>query len=132
MNDKPRLMGRSDDRDRKDGTKRVGGLWMFRGDSRVVLLRVLFDGRPYDITGCTLTFSASSASPAASLTGSTSSGAVSIKDGPKGLAIFPITPAMTSGFPNLNFEMVYQWVLIDLSLETTTLEEDTFVIRRNI
>jgi hypothetical protein len=132
MSDKPRLVGRSLDRERKDGTKRVGGLWLYRGDSGVILLRVLFDERPYDITGCSLVFNASSASPAASLTGSTAGGQVSIKDGPKGLAIFPIMPAMTSSFPNLNFTMTFQWVLTDLTETVTTLEENTFAIRRNV
>lgn len=107
-------------------------LWMYRGNSAVISLSVVFDGAPVDITGCTLTFRATCASPAASLEGSTSDGSVTITNGPLGTAIFTITPSMTSGFPNSNFVMTYQWVLVDLTNKTTTLEEDTLAIRRNI
>lgn len=105
---------------------------MFRGNSATIQLTAQLGGVPFNITGCTLTFSASSASPAASLSGTTADGSVSITNGPLGQAIFPITPAMTSGFPNQNFTMTYQWVLTDLTGKVTTLEEGTLAIRRNI
>jgi hypothetical protein len=105
---------------------------MYRGDSRIIQLTVRLGQAPVNIAGCTLTFTASCASPAASMTGSTSDGSVSITNPAGGLAIFPVMPARTSGFPNQRIVLTYQWVMIDLTDTTTTLEEDILEIRPNV
>jgi hypothetical protein len=109
-----------------------GTLWMFRGDSRSMLLKVRYRGQPSNITGCTLTFTGVSASPAASLTGSTTDGSVSISNAAAGEAVFSIGSSLTSSFPNRKIVLTYQWVMIDLTSLVTTLEESTLEIRPNL
>ena len=110
----------------------IADLWMPRGDSRILQLTVLKDEKPVPITGCKLVFTAVCGSPAASLHGTTDDGSVIITNGPGGVAIFPIQPALTSGFPNIRIPMTFTWVLTDLTDVVTTVETGRLTIAPNL
>lgn len=113
-------------------SEEAGDLWMPRGDSRTLQVTVVLNGAPVDITGCTIVFTAVCGSPAASITGTTADGSVSITNGPGGVAIFSIQPRMTNAFPNVRIPMTFTWILTDLTGTVTTLETGKLTIIPNL